>query len=51
MSSLLLQINFKNKKQLTMILLKSIIIDLIATIKSKQLFEKKEKIYMKYKIN
>ncbi len=50
MSTLLLKLDFKDKENLTEGMLKAIIKDIKNEINHKELFTKKEKIYMKYKI-
>ena len=53
MSTILLQINFNNKEEVTRIVLDDICKDIYATIfnSNKKYFMKKENIYMNYSIN
>ncbi len=50
MSTLLLKLNFKDKASLNDNLLRSIFLDIKKQIEKNEFFNKKEKIYMKYKI-
>jgi hypothetical protein len=50
MSTLLLKLNFQDKDNLTVGMLRAILMDVKKEIKKKELFTKQEKIYMNYNI-